>query len=97
LSVLICVGGLALGAALLSPIMALLSGARSLSGLSEAIFYPVVKSVGIGICAKLSSDICKDSGQAAIAGTLETLGVLCALYTSLPLMETLLDMLEGLI
>ncbi len=96
-SILVCVGGLALGAGLLSPIMELLSSARKLSGLSDALFYPVVKSLGIGVCAKLSADICRDSGQAAIGGTLETLGAVCALYASLPLMETLLDMLEELL
>ena len=97
LSVTVCVGGLAMAAVLLEPILGLLSEARELSGLSEALFYPVMKSVGIGVCAKLSADICKDSGQAAIAGTMETLGAVCALYTAMPLMETLLAMLEELI
>ena len=97
LSLLVCAGALVMAAGLISPILTLLDGARRMSGLSDALFFPVVKSVGIGICAKTASDICKDSGQGAIAGCLETVGAVCALYAALPLMETLLDMLEELV
>ncbi len=97
LSLLVCAVGLSLGAVLLSPILELLTRARELSGLSGPLFYPVVKAVGIGICTKLCGDICKDSGQAAMGGMLETLGTVCALYAALPLMDSLLDTLEALI
>lgn len=96
LALIICVLGLALGAGIAAPILKLLSRAREMSGLGEAVFYPVVKAVGIGLCTKLCGDVCKDSGQAAMAAMLETLGAFCALYAALPLMESLLDMLEGL-
>ena len=97
LALLVCVGGFALTAGMLKPIMSLLESAKKLSGLSDALFYPVVKSVGIAICTKLAVEICRDSGQGAMASGVETLGAVCALYAALPLMETLLDMLEGLI
>ncbi len=96
LALLVSVGAFAVAAGLLQPILKLLEGARRLSGLSDALFYPVVKSVGIGVCAKLACEICKDSGQGAMAAGVETLGTVCALYAALPLMETLLDMLEAL-
>ncbi len=97
ISLLVCAGGFAVAAGLLSPIIALLDEARRMSGLSDALFYPVVKSVGIGLCAKMASDVCKDSGQGAMAGCVELAGSICALYAALPLMETLLDMLEELV
>lgn len=97
LSVLVCAGAFALVAGLLSPVMEILEAARKLSGLSEALFYPVIKAVGIGIWVKLSSDVCRDSGQGAMAGCMEIAGAICALYVALPLMETLLDMLEDLV
>lgn len=97
LALVVCAGGFAVMAGLLGPILKLLEGARRLSGLSDALFYPVVKSVGIGICAKLACEVCKDSGQGAMAGCVETLGAVCALYAALPLMETLLDMLEEMV
>lgn len=97
LALLVCVGGFAVTAGLLGPILGLVESAKRLCGLSDALFYPVVKSVGIGICAKLASELCKDSGQGAMAGCVETAGAVCALYAALPLMETLLDMLEELV
>lgn len=97
LSLVVCAGGFAVAAGLLGPILELLDAARRLSGLSDTLFYPVVKGVGIGICSKLGAEICRDSGQGAIAGAVETVGTVCALYAALPLMSTLLDMLEALV
>ncbi len=97
LSLVVCALGFVLAAGLLTPIISLLEAARRLSGLSDTLFYPVIKSVGIGIWAKLASDVCKDSAQGAMAGCIEMAGAICALYVALPLMESLLDMLEELL
>ena len=97
LSLAVCAGAFILSSGFLSAILSFMEKLRGLSGLTEALFYPVVKSVGIGICAKLASEVCKDSGQAAMAGCVELAGAVCALYTALPLMESLLDMLEELL
>lgn len=71
--------------------------ARELSGMSEAIFAPVLKCVGIALVAKLASDLCRDGGQGAMAGSVELMGAVGALYAALPLMSTLIDTLERLI
>ena len=97
LSVAVCVGAMLLSAGLLRPLLELLVRAGEMGGVSAAIFYPVMKSVGIGICTRVAADICKDSGQGAMAGCVELVGAICALYTALPLMEGRLDMLEELI
>lgn len=95
-SVVVCVGAVAVAAGMLRPVLELLDSAKRLSGLSDVLFYPVLKSVGIGICTKIASDLCRDSGQGAMAGCVEMTGAVCAIYVALPLMETLLDMLEEL-
>ena len=92
----VCVGAMVLALELLRPLLELLSRAGSLGGVPSGMIMPVVKSVGIGICSRIAADMCKDSGQSAMAGSVETVGVICALYTALPLMESLLDMLEDL-
>ncbi|MGI5986189.1 MAG: hypothetical protein GXY01_01135 [Clostridiales bacterium] len=66
------------------------------TGFSSAYTAPVLKCVGIGITARLGSDICKDSGQAAVASSVEICGAVCALYVSLPLIKTLLRMIGEL-
>ena len=65
-------------------------------GFSSAYTAPVLKCVGIGITARLGSDLCKDSGQQAVASSVEICGAICALYVSLPLIKTMLRMIGEL-
>lgn len=64
---------------------------------SSAYTAPVLKCVGIGITARLGSDLCKDSGQEAVASSVEICGAVCALYVSLPLIKTMLQMIGELV
>lgn len=66
------------------------------SGFSSAYIAPILKCVGIGIAARMGSDICKDSKQEAVASSIEICGAVCALYVSLPLIKTLLRMIGEL-
>ena len=66
------------------------------SGFSSAYIAPVMKCVGIGIAARMGSDICKDSKQEAVASSVEICGAVCALYVSLPLIKILLRMIGEL-
>ena len=88
---LLCLSGL------LEPVRALLERSRSLSGLSAAYFVPVLKCAAIGVTAKAAADLCRDSGQSALAGAVELGGTAAALYVSLPLISGFLDFLEGLL
>jgi len=67
------------------------------AGLSPTLLAPVLKTVGIGILTRLASDICKDAGQSAIASTVELAGTVAALYIALPLMQTVFQMIGGLL
>lgn len=96
LSIALAASALALLAGLLRPVAELMDETKKLSGLSDAVFYPVLKCVAIGIVSRLAADLCRDGGQNAMAGTVELAGAVCAVYVSLPLIESLLDMLEEL-
>ena len=48
--------------------------ARELSGLSPALFSPVVKCVGIGLICGLGSEACKDAGSGQLASAVELAG-----------------------
>lgn len=67
------------------------------AGLSPAVWKPVWKTVGIGIVAKLASAVCKDAGEGGVAAFLETAGAAVALFTALPLIETVFDTLGELL
>ena len=70
---------------------------QSAAGLSPALLGPVLKTVGIGILTRLAADVCKDAGQGAIASTVELAGTVAALYIALPLMQTVFQMIGGLL
>lgn len=67
------------------------------TGLSSALFLPIIKCVGIAVVVKVTSDLCKDAGQSGIASALEMLGSAAALFTALPLIYSLLETIGGLI
>jgi len=68
-----------------------------LSGISGSFFSPLLKTVGIGLLTRVSADICKDSGSASTAAAVELAGSVSALYTALPLMKTVLEMINSLL
>ena len=97
LAVLVCVGGFALLYGILTPIIDFIKTAGKLGGISLSMLYPLLKCLGIGIWSKIAGDICKDVGQGAMAGSIELGGAVCAVYCALPLLNSLMDMLEAFV
>lgn len=64
-----------------------------LSGISSAVFLPIIKCMGIAVITKLSFELCKDAGQAGIASAVEYAGAVAAVYTALPLLKTTINLL----
>lgn len=67
------------------------------AGMSSALLTPIIKTVGIGIVTRLTSDVCRDAGQAAIASTIELVGSVGALYVALPLIKMVFQMINSLL
>lgn len=67
------------------------------SGLSAAIFSPLIKCTVIAVTVKIVSSMSRDSGQSGIASSVEFIGAAAALYTSLPLLNSVLKTIEELI
>jgi len=86
-----------LGVELIGAIVHFAETLNDAAGLSPALLGPVLKTVGIGILTRLAADICKDAGQGAIASTVELAGTVAALYIALPLMQTVFQMIGGLL
>lgn len=66
------------------------------SGLGAEWFAPLYKTVGIAIVVRIGGELCRDAGEKALAGVVETAGTLCALAVAAPLMEAVLGLLGGL-
>lgn len=63
------------------------------SGLSEDLFIPLYKTVGIALVVKVGGSLCRDAGESALASAVETAGTVCALLVSLPLLRAVLALL----
>jgi stage III sporulation protein AD len=54
----------------------------------------MLKSLGIGLTVKITSDVCRDMGEESLAGALELAGRLEILLLCLPLMEEMLSLIR---
>ena len=66
-------------------------------GVSETMIKPVLKCVAVAIITKMTSDLCKDSSQAAAASAVELAGTVCALCIIMPLLMSMLTAIGGMI
>lgn len=92
-SAVICIAA----AELFGSISDLIRYAISKSGLSSAIFLPIIKCVGIAIIVNISASLCKDAGQAGIASAVDVLGAAVAVFTALPLIKSLIEIIGELV
>jgi stage III sporulation protein AD len=86
----------AVGLFLLEPLrelMAFLEELSQRSGISQTLFVPVYKTVGIALVVRVGGSLCRDAGETALASVVETAGAVCALLAALPLLRAVLSML----
>ena len=60
------------------------------SGVSQQLFLPLYKTIGIAFVVKLGGDLCRDVGETALASVVDLAGSLCALFVALPLLQAVL-------
>ena len=97
LSIAISIVAAGLAVSLFQDLKEIIDLAGEQTGLSPAIISPVLKCVGIGVVTRLSTELCKDAGQGAIASAVELCGTACAMVTALPLIRALMEMIGELV
>ena len=92
------------GAVIVSLVLAQVSGLGTFlesladaAGLAPAVFAPVLKTVGISILTRISSELCRDAGEGGLAAFVEMAGAVLALLVTAPLLQAVLDTLSGLL
>ena len=83
-----------LAAAVASRISDLLREIAEKGGIDAVYLSPVL---GIAYLTDFSAQVCRDAQQGSIASAVELCGTLCALYISLPLIRSLLAIVEQLL
>ena len=86
--------------ALLIPIrevIDLLEQMMAWSGMSDEVFAPLLKTLGIALICRVGGDLCRDAGQSAMASLVEMGGSFGAILVSIPLLRAVWEMLQSLI
>ena len=81
----------------LQPVFAFLRTLQQVGKLDSDILRIVFKTVGVGIVGEIAAAICADSGNGALGKGIQMLSVAVILWLSLPLMQSLLDMIAGIL
>ena len=95
------VAGIAVGLLLLAgaliPLADVLNSVTAMAeGTGFSVYSSVIlKSMGIGILAQTTADVCRDSGVGTIAAKVEFAAKLIILLLCAPIIKTLLSLIEG--
>lgn len=81
----------------LEPVVDLLNQLQSIGSLQPEWLSIMLKAVGIGLVVEMGSLICTDAGNASLAKVLQILGTVVVLWLSIPVMNSLLDLLKDIL
>lgn len=81
----------------LTPIISMLQSLSDKMGVSSKFFAILLKITGIAYLTEFGTNICKDSGETAVASKVELAGKILIISLSIPILTTLMETLLGLI
>jgi stage III sporulation protein AD len=79
------------------PVFSELNALMSNSGINNSYSQILIKALGICFITQLATDVCKDSGETAIASKVELVGKFAILLLALPLFEQVAKLAVGLL
>lgn len=94
LTMIVCAMVLTAAFTYLEPVLDFIKELQSLGQLDSAMSGILFKAVGIGIVAEIAVLICNDSGNGALGKTLQIVSTVVILWLSLPLMQSLLELVQ---
>ena len=81
---------------LLTDLIKFLQELSEKTGVSQRLFVPLYKTVGIALIVRIGGSLCRDAGETALAAVVETAGTVCALLVAIPLLQEVLSLLMEL-
>lgn len=94
LTMLLCIGFTSAAVLSLTPVLERMDTLLRAGGLHAEETAKLSKAIGICIVTELAADSCKDAGESALATAVTITGKTALLLLSLPLMESLLQVLQ---
>lgn len=91
LSLGVCIIVFAGAVSIISPVMERLTLLFNQSGLDESYISLVFKATAICFITQITSDLCRDSGENAVASVMELWGRISVMLISVPLIESIVE------
>lgn len=91
LSLGVCIIVFAGAVSIISPLMERLTLLFTQSGLDESYISLVFKATAICFITQITSDLCRDSGENAVASVMELWGRISVMLISVPLIESIVE------
>lgn len=91
LSLGVCIIVFAGAVSIISPVMERLTLLFTQSGLDESYISLVFKATAICFITQITSDLCRDSGENAVAAVMELWGRISVMLISVPLIESIVE------
>lgn len=79
------------------PVISEIKGTLDDAGISYSSLSILIKAVGICYITQLTSDVCKDAGQAPVASKIELVGRIAICVSAIPLYREVLSLVETII
>ena len=97
LGICACCVALICAYAYIEPVFDFVEHLRSISNLDSELFEVIIKAVGVGMTSEIAMLVCADSGFSALAKTIQIVSIGVILWLSLPLMKSLLELVERIV
>ena len=97
LGIFVCVMVLMGTVKFIEPVISFLETLKDLTGLENAMMVILFKSAGICLISEIAAMICAEAGNASLGKALQILSGTVILWLSLPLFESLLDLVQKLL
>ena len=81
----------------LGEVVSCLARLARIAELDMHLIEPVVKVVGLSIIARIASEVCCAAGEGGIAAFVELAGTILALASAVPLINSVVEMIAGLL
>ena len=97
LSVIVCCMVITAAAQYLRPIISFLEHIQQAGSIDLQLLKIILKAVGIGILSEITSLLCADSGNSALAKCIQLIAAITVIWLSLPLFEELFKLIETIL
>ena len=97
LTVTVCCFVAALAIQHLEPVFRFFDNIRVAGNIDSDMLSIILKAVGLGLLSEIVTLICSDAGNAAMGKTLQILASAIILWISLPLLESLITLVEEIL